>query len=334
MNYLISNYTKGSNDKKTAASKAVEDISFFLGNNENYSEISYINPYGKVTKRIKRLLYSYIFFSRNLKGIDERDTIILQYPLHSSILEYNFLEVLKKKKAKKIVIIHDLESLRVKKDDKKYKKWEIRFLNAFDIVIAHNEAMIKYLKNIGIISEIRNLQLFDYNETSFAKNIDMNLPICYAGNLEKSKFIEKINGNQKYNIYGVFPSDNYGNSINYKGAFSPDELVSNIEGSFGLVWDGNSVDKCDGLTGDYLRYNNPHKTSLYLSMGMPVIVWSEAAISEFVEKHKVGITVSSLREAENIIKNMDVNQYNCLKKNSGIVAKKIRNGFFINSVIN
>ena len=35
---------------------------------------------------------------------------------------------------------------------------------------------------------------------------------------------------------------------------------------------------------DYLRINNPHKTSLYLACGIPIITWNKAAIAQYVRK--------------------------------------------------
>ncbi|NRO11242.1 Beta-1,6-galactofuranosyltransferase WbbI [Lactobacillus helveticus] len=49
-------------------------------------------------------------------------------------------------------------------------------------------------------------------------------------------------------------------------------------------------------TGNYLRYNDPHKLSLYLASGIPVIIWKKAAEAKFVEENKVGITVDSLED--------------------------------------
>ena len=60
-----------------------------------------------------------------------------------------------------------------------------------------------------------------------------------------------------------------------------------MDQNFGLVWDGTSLDGCNGRYGEYLKFNNPHKTSLYLSCGIPVIIWKEAALADFVEEHKV-----------------------------------------------
>ena len=49
-----------------------------------------------------------------------------------------------------------------------------------------------------------------------------------------------------------------------------------------------------------MRFNNPHKLSLYVALGLPVIVWREAAIAEFVLKQGIGITVSDLLELNDI----------------------------------
>ena len=72
-------------------------------------------------------------------------------------------------------------------------------------------------------------------------------------------------------------------------------FLLNLFGSFGLVWDGMSSETCKGSFGEYLRINNPHKTSLYLASGIPVIIWSKAALAEFIEKNKCGIRHERIR---------------------------------------
>ena len=84
--------------------------------------------------------------------------------------------------------------------------------------------------------------------------------------------------------------------INYHGFVDSEELIATAEADFGLVWDGDSVDECSGNWGEYLKINNPHKTSCYLRAHIPVIVWKQAAMADFVEKNGVGIAVDSLRD--------------------------------------
>ena len=88
-----------------------------------------------------------------------------------------------------------------------------------------------------------------------------------------------------------------------------------------------------GRFGEYTKYNNPHKTSLYLSAGLPVIVWNEAAISEFVLKNNVGITVSNLTEVREILSEMSADDYGIMKKNALEVGKKLRDGFYTKQAI-
>ena len=96
-----------------------------------------------------------------------------------------------------------------------------------------------------------------------------------------------------------------------------------------MIWDGQSIDKISGLFGEYLRYNNPHKFSLYMATGIPVIVWKESALASFVEKNKVGYTVNSLYELEDIFKKMTKEEYEILVNNVKKIQNKVINGEYI-----
>ena len=108
------------------------------------------------------------------------------------------------------------------------------------------------------------------------------------------------NPNQNFNIYGANDDrlSSYSN-VEYLGSYPPDELPSVLNGRYGLVWDGDEIKGCSGTLGNYTRINNPHKLSLYIASGIPVIVWKEAAIAEFVKNNGIGIVterVSDLKE--------------------------------------
>ena len=78
-----------------------------------------------------------------------------------------------------------------------------------------------------------------------------------------------------------------------------------------------------------MRYNTPHKISLYLSSGIPVIVWKEAAIAEFIANNNVGITISSLDELDKVLDTVTVTDYKVLRENCIKVAKKLRRGNYL-----
>ena len=86
------------------------------------------------------------------------------------------------------------------------------------------------------------------------------------------------------------------------------------------------IDTCSGNTGSYLRYNNPHKLSLYLSAGLPVIIWNEAAEKLFVMENQVGFTVHSLYEIEEKLNNLTEKDYFHFVEHAEHMAKKLKAG--------
>ena len=78
-----------------------------------------------------------------------------------------------------------------------------------------------------------------------------------------------------------------------------------------------------------MRYNNPHKLSLYLSSGLPVIIWKQAAEATFVEKNGVGYTVKSLYEIPELMKKISENEYKNITENVSRISKKLINGEYM-----
>ena len=78
-----------------------------------------------------------------------------------------------------------------------------------------------------------------------------------------------------------------------------------------------------------MKYNNPHKVSLYLSSGLPVIIWEKAALAEFVSKHQVGIVVGSLAQLQNKLGSLTEEEYLNLRYNAQLVSEKLKNGYYI-----
>lgn len=71
------------------------------------------------------------------------------------------------------------------------------------------------------------------------------------------------------------------------------------------MWDGDGINGCSGNTGEYLRYNNPHKLSLYMVSGLPVVIWSKAAEAEFVINNNVGVVVDDINDFNDVFDKID-----------------------------
>lgn len=327
MNKFVIEVSEG--QQLTAGTKAKEDIVNILMQ-DGYKKISVAVPENKV----KRGILGSVYWGKALKKVNDGDIIIYQYPAYSRILSDYFIKAINRKKnIRKIVVIHDLDSIRLYGDRPKDIERELMFFEEFDAIICHNQAMSKWLVDSGCTTQIVVLGIFDYLEQLPINESKDYKTIIFAGNLEKSKFLEKIQIQTKFNLYGINPKESYPSNFNYKGAFRPDELGKHLEGGFGLVWDGDSIESCTGIYGEYMKFNNPHKTSLYIAMGYPVIIWKEAALATFIEKEQLGFTISSLSEIDEIIKNITFEEYKAIKVNTIKMAKKLRSGFFIKKAI-
>lgn len=316
-----------------AGSKARIDIDNILEKNnfekyENFSQIIFTN-------KLIKLLYicSPVYLKKLFKLVKLKNKfLIMQYPFYFDfITNYIFYFVLQRNET--FLFLHDIDSLR--SDDNNNVKREIFTLNKAACLIVHNNEMLEFLIRNGIQSKIVNLELFDYllKEPLPLQNFKLGYNIVFAGNLAKSDFLkfDKLSElGVRFNLYGPGFDKNViiSKNIVYKGSYNPEEIPYKIEGSFGLIWDGDSLDNCSGRYGKYLKYNNPHKLSLYIASGIPVITWKEAAIADFIEKHNIGFTVNSLYEISTVIEELTLSDYEEYKKNLKKLQKKVCNGFF------
>lgn len=329
-NILVNPVIEWSDEKKVnASSKAridVEAICKSLG--FEVKEVKYKHSNIPPVRAFLKLK-SYL---KAVKALEENTNIFFQYPVILSVHSFSLLrKILKKKNCKIFFIVHDIESIRYGKNIHE----DVLYLNLCDSVILHTEKMKETLHENGVRIPIKIMNFFPYlSNDDFASEEDMlklRNTICFAGNLGKSVFLgellKKKYENISWRFYGLQGNLDFDkeNNMEYMGKFSPDN-VSFIKAGWGLVWDGTSLDTCDGLMGNYLRYNAPHKLSLYLTSGMPVIVWKESGLAQEVEKRGVGISISSILEIEKKLKAISEEDYKKILKNVRKESLNIRKG--------
>lgn len=329
-NYIITVYGK---EEFNAGPKATRDVENILMSSGTFKTVDfYFELNNSIKSKIKKIKYRYWDIPRKLKEL-KANSVIIQYPVYSSIISDEIRKRISKS-TKVYYFIHDIESLRLFKDSKSFKSEEIDRLNNSDGIISHNKKMTEWLLNNGINVPIVNLEIFDYltNKTALEKKL-YDKSVCFAGNLMKAKFLENIPRNLKLNLYGPNPNEKYPENVSYKGIYKPEELPAYLEGNFGLIWDGASSDKCDGMYGEYMKYNNPHKVSLYIASGIPVIIWKKAALADFIEKNKLGIVVENLYEINGKLNEITEKDYEEYKKNAVMMGKKLRQGIFTKKAV-
>ena len=295
---------------------------------------------GNRLKQILLFFHTIRTWNSTMDQAEPNNLVVFQYPFFPLktvfILNRLLPRTQKKKNLKFLALIHDLNSLRgfygktANYSDK-------QFLKHFDQIISHNQKMTEYLQSIGIPKEkITELRIFDYLTEATPKTHSKQDGIAIAGNLdpEKSGYISRLitisNKRFPIHLYGKgLTGRNEDKNITFHGAFPPDILPGELEGAFGLVWDGSSADTCKGPTGNYLKYNNPHKLSLYLSSGMPVMIWKEAAEAEFIRTNNVGILIDSLDRIEQEIQSISEEEYLQMAQNAWNIGRKLRVGEYL-----
>ncbi|MGA3332047.1 galactofuranosyltransferase [Lactiplantibacillus pentosus] len=329
MNKYVTNFFYGGPSEKNAGPKAKSDVNLFL-NEDDFKNVDIHLEYKKIVK-----LFLTDYQLKKQIDLNNKGIFILQYPLDSKLISNRIKKMINDNdKFTSVCLIHDLKGLRVEDIDEESKIKEIDYLNSFDYLIVHNQSMKNWLLNRGISVKMFILNLFDYNnpcEISDSYEYD----IVYAGNLIKANFLKELKLNShKLNVCGVNELDHYPDNIIYNGSYYPEELPRYLNAKFGLVWDGDSIKNCSGNYGHYLKYNTPHKISLYLSSGIPVIVWKDSAMSEYIVNNNFGISVDSLESIDEILDSISIKEYQSMKDSVLEVANKLRRGFFIKSTLN
>ena len=323
-----------------AGTKARNDVMNILTAAGFEPTITFYRTHGTIRRMIEALGASVKVF----KNLREGEMILLQYPYHVTIMNLFLKRIAKYKKrvdCKLVILVHDVSYLRgesyVKGGLEKMKEVEISFFNQVDALIVHNAAMREKLKADGVTAEMYELGVFDYLYDGESAHIPegTQTEIVFAGNLktEKSAFLYQVPllKNIKFNLYGQhFEQER--SSLDYKGNFAPDDLIQNLSGHYGLVWDGNSTESCEGAYGGYLKFNNPHKFSLYITAGLPVVVWRQSALAKFAEERGVGIVIDRLSDLEHL-PNAQSEEYKNMQQRVRVLACDLKEGKMLTNVI-
>ena len=349
MKYYIKETLPVGDRQKNARGKARADVEGIL-DQAGYQPIAISLPvYGPKMPGLKR----HIDVSRRWKDalgvLKGGDILAIQFPIvkHSVFLMF-LLKELRKRGVITILITHDLETLRLSKQKSVIiKKKLVQFaeetgaMKTAGAIIVHNERMKQQLCRFGITEKkMIPLGIFDYlipgvsDEELFHKS-EKTDPVIIAGNLDKKKcgYLYRLPDGMEWNLYGVGYEDQSEKNIHYFGSFLPEELPGTLWGSFGLVWDGENAETCTGVYGEYLKINNPHKTSLYLAAGHPVIVWSQSAMADFVRENQVGIAVDSLNEVKEAIDQVSGEEYEQMCRRAEKLSQKLRAGVYLKTAL-
>lgn len=329
--YISKNYRHITN----AGDKAKTDIEKVMDG------LGYVNiglQQSRTRNSIKAYFITLASLLRGVSRLRRGDTLVVQYPLKKY---YDFVvSQALRRGACVVTVIHDLGSFRRKKLT---IKEEIGRLQRSSVIVVHSEAMLEWLRDHGETAPMVVLGLFDY--LSDTKATKPPVPwtgkprLMFAGSLSPAnngwiyKLAEACPDVELILYGGDFDTERSRTNLDVKGFVNSDTLIATAEGEYGCVWYGDSLDEGAGSLGEYLRYNAPHKTSLYLRCGLPVIIWEKAALAEVVKRLGVGICVSSLRDIDRVLDAVTPERYALMRENVAIVSAKLSKGDFITAAL-
>lgn len=291
----------------------------------------------KTSKHVATFMRKLMSMANLMLRLKRGDTLLIQYPFKKFYVTQ--CRIAHWRGAKTVTLIHDLGTFR---RGKLTAEKEIRRLSHTDVIIAHNPSMRTWLEGHGCKVPIVDLDIFDYlaptRPGDKAQNYSQHhIPtVVFAGGISRRKtnFIydvdEKIDGIH-LDIYGsgLEPdADKHWRNTTFHGSIDSDEFIATIDADWGLVWDGDTVDGCQGTWGSYLRVNNPHKASFYLRASLPVIVWKESAMAPFIINQGVGIAVDSLSQLPQVLTQITPQQYAAYRQAAEKMAGRLGSGHY------
>lgn len=314
--------------------------------------IKTLNPHsGKVL--LDRIMFEkelYIQWRTCLKDLNKDDILFIHTPASKKFIGmHSILKNAKRRGCKIVTIVFDLEEFMLPFYDNCAKlknvlsrRLEKELFFLADVMMVHNSCMKDYAVSMGIDPEIvipvgtmDYLKEGELNTDDIRSRTGKDKPVLFCGNLASGKagFLMNVPSDLHIDLYGDGLIGPIPDNLNHIGAYSPMELMDVINGSFGLVWDGDSADTCSGTSGKYMKYNNPHKMALYLASGFPVIVWDKSAMADFVLSENCGIAVSRLSDIRMNVDGMSDDQYSEMADNAIRVGAELRKGVHLKAAI-
>lgn len=249
---------------------------------------------------------------RALRPLTAADTLLVQHPLGriNDVLLAPLLH-----RTISVALVHDLESLRWPR----YGRRELRSLARFDAVIAHTPAMAEHLRARLVGTPVVVLGCFDYlveQPPILAPLAHRPEALMVAGRLDpdKAAYLYQVHDpRMPIQTYGPgCVAERLPHGVTHVGLIDMERPSLAERNAFGLVWDGTSPDMLVGPTGRYLQFNAPHKLSLYIALGLPVVVPREAAVAGLVESRVLGLTVGSVGEAADRVRSLPESEWRAM----------------------
>jgi hypothetical protein len=280
---------------------------------------------------LKAKVNRFLFLLKVISRIKKGSVVVFLFPVYAA-MNRMLIKRLARKGVKLVCFLADINGL--KDGNKDLLAKEIEFFRLCHYFIVHNEGMHQWLQQQLPGARVASIEFFDFLTKPVTSNRSFSHEIVFAGNLEKSLFLEQLfivrmtRPSLRFHLYGPGITEKMKDQkgVEWHGVVNPYELPSKLKGSFGLLWDGDSPGVLKGSLGRYMQYISHHKLSLYIISRLPVIVPFFSAAAQFVEKYRIGFSVATLFELEDRLKTISPEEYLQMQNNMTQLAERISKG--------
>ncbi|XCP84461.1 glycosyltransferase [Roseburia hominis] len=259
-----------------------------------------------------------------IAGIAQGDIVFFQHPTwHNLKFEEGLINRIKAYGGRIIIVIHDVEALMVESSRFMLGR-VIKLFNLAEVLVVPSSSMKEFLLSNGIKENMKFViqEIWDYTTNlAFSEMPKLKREIHFVGNPSKFLFLDQWDYDIPLKCYSAETC--IGQKVEKIERMNPERLLWELaDGGFGLVWYG------DEDWHQYMRYNNSFKLSNYLATGIPVIVPRGISNQDLIEKNHLGLVVSSLDEAAEMVKNISEMEYQEYVWHVRQMADLIRGGYF------
>ncbi|MET0635255.1 MAG: hypothetical protein ABWZ25_04455 [Chitinophagaceae bacterium] len=268
---------------------------------------------------------------REVLTMPRGSTVVFLYPVYAN-LNLVLLKLLRFRNVRLVCILADISGLKF--GNHVLLRKEQIFFRSIPSFVVHNAAMKNWLLRFHPQAQASELQFFDFPVIVPEVERSISGVIVFAGNLEKSGFLQKLGqpgsslAGLHFHLYGpgLRPGIETFPNVSYKGSFDPKQLPYNLEGSFGLIWDGDGLAEPEGDLGHYISLISQHKLSLYILCGLPVIIHELTGCAPLVLSAGIGLVINDLQELPEKIKALPKESYDLMRFKMRPIAEVISRG--------
>lgn len=263
-------------------------------------------------------------------AVEEGDIVIFQSPTWNAASYDRALvnNIRTRKNIRLAIFIHDVITMMFEGAPEKNLLEFIQIYNMADLVIVPSERMLAFLQEKGLTVKKTLVQsMWDLPFTGEVKTPEFRRQVFFSGSPKKFGFVSAWNYEIPLVLFTNEQFEQKGQNIQPGGWKNTAELLMEYEkGGFGLIWEQTAP-------ASYYIYHQPYKLSTYLAAGIPVIVEKGLAREQAILDYGLGFSVSSIKEAADIVTNISEEEYYQLVNNIKNISFLVRGGFFTKKLL-